>query len=76
MDTDNPFISEDITPPFNDQWVAKRRVADAIRQLTEVLVTSSPGIDKMHDIAAKLEQTAAEFRESPRIYGRIVIAWL
>jgi len=66
----NPFASEAITPPFNDEWQAKRRVADAIRKLTEVLVTSSPGIDKMHGIADALEATAAEFGRSPRIYGR------
>jgi hypothetical protein len=45
-------------------------VADAIRQLTDVLVTSSPAIGKMHGIADKLEATAADFGESPRIYGR------
>ncbi len=66
----NPFATEDITPPFNDEWVAKRRVADAIKQLTEALVTSSPNIDTMHAIAGQLEVTAEEFRGSPRIYGR------
>lgn len=66
----NPFATEEITPPFNDEWVAKRRVADAIKQLTEALVTSSPSIDTMHAIAEKLEVTAEEFRGSPRIYGR------
>jgi len=67
---ENPFASEEITPPFNDEWVAKRRVANAIKRLTEVLVTSSPGIDKVHDIAAQLESTADEFERAPRIYGR------
>lgn len=66
----NPFASEEITPPYNDEWVAKRRVADAIRALTEVLVTSTPDTDEMHAIAEKLESTAADFRHSPRIYGR------
>lgn len=66
----NPFASEDITPAFNDEWVAKRRVADAIKQLTEVLVTSSPSIGKMHAIAEQLEVTSEDFRKSPRIYGR------
>jgi hypothetical protein len=70
MNSDNPFASEDITPPFNDEWVAKRRVADAIKQLTEVLVTSSPSVEKMHAIAEQLETTATDFGESPRIYGR------
>lgn len=70
MQDDNPFATEEITPPFNDEWVAKRRVADAIKQLTEALVTSSPSIDTMHAIAEQLEVTAEEFRGSPRIYGR------
>lgn len=67
---ENPFASEEITPPFNDEWEAKRRVADAVKQLNEVLVTSSPSIAEMHAIAEKLESTAAEFNRSPRIYGR------
>jgi hypothetical protein len=68
--SENPFASEEITPAYNDEWVAKRRVANALRELTEVLVTSSPSIDKMHLIAEQLELTSSEFRESPRIYGR------
>jgi hypothetical protein len=66
----NPFATEEITPAFNDEWVAKRRVANAIKQLTEALVTSSPSINTMHAIAEQLEVTAEEFRGSPRIYGR------
>jgi acyl-coenzyme A thioesterase PaaI-like protein len=66
----NPFEIEEISPAFNDEWVAKRRVANAIKQLTEVLVTSSPSVEKMHAIAAQLEITAEEFRGAPRLYGR------
>ncbi len=67
---ENPFASEEITPAFNDEWVAKRRVAEALKQLTEALVTSSPDIAQMHSIAERLEDTAADFRRSPRLYGR------
>jgi hypothetical protein len=67
---DNPFASEKITPPFNDEWLAKRRVANAIKKLTDVLVTSSPSIQEMHDIADKLDVTADDFGQSERIYGR------
>lgn len=66
----NPFASEEITPAFNDEWVAKRRVANTIKQLTEALVTSSPSIEEMHAIADALEAAASGFRGSPRIYGR------
>ena len=72
MKFDNhPFASEDITPPYSQEWEAKRRVSDAIKKLSEVLVTSSPDIDEMHRIAEKLESTAEEFANTPRIYGRI-----
>lgn len=70
MNDENPFATEEITPAFNDEWVAKRRVANAIKQLTEMLVTSTPNIEKMDAIAEQLELTAADFGESPRIYGR------
>jgi len=67
---ENPFASEDITPPYSEEWQAKRRVAGAIKQLTEALVTSSPAIDRMHEIAEKLEATATAFEQAPRIHGR------
>lgn len=69
-DIENPFSSEEISPAFNDEWEAKRRVAKAIKSLTEVLVTSSPSVEQMHGIAENLEATAADFEGSPRIYGR------
>ncbi len=34
------------------------------------LVTSSPSVDEMHKIAQKLNTTAEDFRNSPRIFGR------
>ncbi|MEH6590496.1 MAG: PaaI family thioesterase [Halioglobus sp.] len=67
----NPFASEEITPPFSEEWQAKRRVAAAIKQLTEVMVTSSPDTEQMHKIAEQLESTAEEFSTATRIYGRI-----
>lgn len=67
----NPFASEEITPPYSEEWEAKRRVAEAISKLTEVLVTSSPAIEEMERIAAQLESTAKEFAQTPRIFGRV-----
>ncbi|MFK8050372.1 MAG: PaaI family thioesterase [Halioglobus sp.] len=66
----NPFASEDITPAYSAEWEAKRRVAEAIKNLTEALVTSSPSIHEMEDIARKLDTTAEDFGNSPRIFGR------
>lgn len=66
----NPFYSEEVSPPFSEHWEAKRRVAAAIRRLTEVLVTSTPPVADLHDIAERLEQTAENFSSFERIYGR------
>ena len=43
---DNPFASEEITPACSAEWDARRRVAAAIRRLTEVLVSSTPPIPR------------------------------
>ncbi len=68
---ENPFASEDITSPYNAEWQAKRRIAEALRKLTEVLVTSTPAVEDLHAVAQKLEETAAHFASGPRLYGRI-----
>ncbi len=65
----NPFESDDISPPFSDHWQAKRRVAQAIRELTDVLVTSTPPTEELHAIAANLEAQAKAFAACPRLYG-------
>ncbi|MBT4522412.1 MAG: PaaI family thioesterase [Halieaceae bacterium] len=65
----NPFASEEISPPYSDHWEAKRRVADAIRELSNVLLTSTPPTDRLHDIAAGLERQAQEFAQCERLYG-------
>ena len=67
----NPFASDDISPPFSDHWDAKRRLAQAIRDIGEALVTSVPDVDEMHRIAAQLEQSTAELTAAPRLYGQM-----
>ena len=41
----NPFASEDVSPPFAPHWEARRRLAQAIRNLTELVVTTDPAIE-------------------------------
>ena len=61
----NPFASEDVSPPFAPHWEARRRLAQAIRNLTELVVTTDPAIEEMEAVAAELEQQAeAERREA------------
>lgn len=66
----NPFYSEAVPPPHNEHWAARRRVGKAMRQLTEVLVTSTPSTEDLHALAEHLEQAVERFGHSPRIYGR------
>ena len=65
----NPFASAEITPAYSEHWAAKRRVAQALRELTDVLVTSTPGVEDMNDIAERLELQANQFAKTPRRYG-------
>lgn len=70
----NPFHSEEVSPPYSAHWEAKRRVGAAIRQLTEVLITSTPPTADLHDIAERLELTAKNFSGFERLYGRNALA--
>lgn len=67
----DPYESEEVAPAHMPHWAAKRRVADAIRELTEVLNTSAPPGQELHEIAERLEATTARFKEMERIYGRL-----
>ncbi len=65
----NPFASEDISPPFSEHWEAKRRVAQAIRELTDVLVTSGSETAELNTMAKTLEDQVQRFAKSKRLYG-------
>ena len=67
----NPFESEEISPPFSEHWQAKRRLAQALRELTDVLVTSTPSIEEMDEIAERLELQARQFAKEPRLFGQM-----
>jgi hypothetical protein len=70
----DPFASEEITPAISAEWEAKRRVAAALRQLTDVLVSSSSPVAELHALAARLESAAADVAAHPRLYGRMAFA--
>jgi Thioesterase superfamily len=67
----DPFASEEITPALSAEWEAKRRVAAALRELDEVLVSSTPPVTELHALATRLEETARDFARHPRLYGRL-----
>ena len=65
----NPYATEQVSPPYSGHWQAKRRLAQAIRELTDVLVTSAPSVAEMDSISERLELQARQLAESTRLYG-------
>lgn len=65
------FASEEITPPYSEHWEAKRRVAQALRDLTNVLMTSTPPTQELNRIAQRLELETQEFAKTDRLFGLI-----
>jgi acyl-coenzyme A thioesterase PaaI-like protein len=65
----NPFESEDVSAPYSDLWRAKRRIAQALRDLTEVLVTSTSTVEELDEFASDLERQAVRFAKAKRLFG-------
>lgn len=70
----DPFASEEITPAISAEWEAKRRVAAALRYLTEMLVSTSPAVEALGSLAARLESAGKDFASLPRLAGRSAFA--
>ncbi len=70
----HPFESEEIHAPLNEEWAEKRRLSQAIKRLTEALVTSTPTPETLAAIATRVDGAAQELEASPRIYGRMALA--
>lgn len=66
----NPFASEDISPAISEEWGARRRVSQALKDLIELLATSTPPTEELHTIAKSLEDTAKAFSQHARYFGR------
>ena len=65
----SPFASEEVSPPFSPHWEAKRRAAEALRALTETLVTSDADTEGLNALAQRLERESAALGAQPRLYG-------
>lgn len=66
----NPFRSAEIKTPLNDEWAARRELAEAIRQLTASLVTSTSDEATLRAAAAALRQQTDRLNQTPRLMGR------
>lgn len=66
----NPFTTPDIKPPLDDEWAAKRELADAIRGLTETLVGTTSDASTLRAAAAAVREQRVALDRAPRILGR------
>lgn len=69
-DSINPFDSEELAEPLDEQWAAKRRLSNEIRRLVENLVTSSASAKHLNEIAEQVAHGADVIGTAPQIKGR------
>ncbi|MBA6412007.1 PaaI family thioesterase [Parahaliea sp. F7430] len=67
--TFNPFASAEITPPVSSHWAAKRELAQALRELSNTLVTSAPSEELLKQASATISELNKALANSPRYYG-------
>lgn len=62
--------SPDIRPAVNDNWQARRELADALRRLNTAALTSDASSEQLRAAAALIHAEAAHIEKNPRRYGR------
>lgn len=61
---------EETRPPLNDNWQARRELADALRRLNVAVMTAEVGTKSLRDFARQLNDEAARIEDSERLYSR------
>lgn len=69
-DSINPFDSEELSEPLDEQWAAKRRLANELRRMLENLVTTSASAKHLNTIADQVAHGADVIGTAPQIKGR------
>ncbi len=67
----NPLDVEELMPPPNDLWAARRELAEEFRSLAELMMTSSPAPEDLRAISQYLREQRTVFERSPRTFGRM-----
>jgi hypothetical protein len=65
----NPFASKEVSPPYSREWESKRRLARALRELSELLVTSEAAVTLLDRTSETVEELNRELSEAPRCFG-------
>ncbi|MBV2234631.1 MAG: hypothetical protein KUL75_03700 [Sterolibacterium sp.] len=70
LSKDTFFSSPDIKPPLNDDWAARRELADVVRQLISRLVTTTSDAATLRATTDLLKAQLAILDQSPQLAGR------
>ncbi|MFY9328003.1 MAG: PaaI family thioesterase [Georgfuchsia sp.] len=62
--------SPELRPAVNDNWQARRELADALRQLNMAMLTTDAPTEQLRAVATTVRAEAARILENERIYGR------
>ena len=62
--------SAEVRPPANDNWQARRELAEALRALNAAVLTSDVPTEQLQSLAARLRDEATKVEANPRLFGR------
>ena len=63
-------VSDAIRPPFDANWSARRKLADALRQFNEMLLTRDVPTSALQDATDRILSETARIPQLPRVLGR------
>jgi len=66
----NPFYSPDIKDPVDEDWAAKRELAQSLRLMIESLVTCSSNAETLKAITQKVNEHTEALKQDTRFFGR------
>lgn len=68
--------SSELRPAVNDNWQARRELADALRRLNAAALTADVSSAQLRATAAAVHAEAARIEQNPRVYGREALSRL
>jgi len=67
----NPFASEEIAPPHSSHWQAKRHLASAVRELNDLLVSTTASDAELTRASEQIEALNRTLADAPRLRGTL-----
>lgn len=69
-DDHGTYQVEGFREPMNEQWAAKRKMADVLRELIEAAVTTNAPFDVINGVADDLHKVLGDLRQHESVKGR------